>query len=215
MDELRARVNAADELKSETLRRLIHQPHGSAARAELERAYLEAKRSAALLRRQLAQETGEEHAVWLDIGVEPDAAVSGALLVQSEYRCFLLFDSRANQELDEESGRLKIPQVIIEFTFTNKTLFGLPNDEALGGHPLFSRGLNGGYGAYEVVNSHWRDEEERRNQVKFPQSKFNCRHFIFVFHDSSFECLADDLKISVDRRPFDEIWNDLHGWLND
>jgi len=32
--------------------------------------------------------------------------------------------------------------------------FGGPNDEALGGHPLYERGL-GRYGVYEVFNSSW------------------------------------------------------------
>jgi hypothetical protein len=206
--DLEAELARADADAWETLKAAVSHPHGSDLYGQLKVAHLDHKRNAARLRRELAVQSGEEHAIWLDLGVTPEAAVSGALLVQSEYHCFLLFNS--SQPSDE---KMRVPQVIVEFEGTSKTTFGLPNDEAIGGHPLWGRGLEC-YDAFEVVNSSWIAEEERRNRESFPNSKFDCRHFIFTFHDSCFGCLADGMKLEIDRRPFSEIWSDLNRRLS-
>lgn len=77
-------------------------------------------------------------------------------------------------------------------------MFGPPNDEASQGHPLHGRGL-GYYGAYEVIDSSWIRKMERMNSVHdrhdpawFFKGK---RHFIFTFHDSTFECIARSFTI--------------------
>ena len=129
-------------------------------------------------------------------------------MIQTESKCYLIFNA-SGQFID---GRA--PQVIAEFKDPLKTQFGTPNDEALSGHPLYGRGLQA-YDAFEVINSQWLVEEQRRNQVAFPNYEFSCRHFIFTFHGSSFECLAGDLDVSVDERPFDEIWRDLFPKVNE
>ncbi len=77
---------------------------------------------------------------------------------------------------------------------------GPPNDEAFSGHPLHDRGL-GYYGSYEVIDSSWIRKLERMNAVhqchdsaRFLKGK---RHFIFTFHDSTFECVARDFRVEV------------------
>ncbi|MEZ6233795.1 MAG: hypothetical protein R3B68_06360 [Phycisphaerales bacterium] len=79
---------------------------------------------------------------------------------------------------------------IIEFD-GGSVLFGYPNDEVLGGHPLFERGLRF-YGAFEVVQTSWIRGLDRRNRIVYPdRSVFEGeRHIILTFHDSTFECLT-------------------------
>ena len=96
------------------------------------------------------------------------------------------------------------PVAVIEFTMPYAHMFGPPNDEAFEGHPLAKRGLEP-YGVYEVINSSWIRSLERMNSVHRyhdPERFTRYRHFIFAFHDSTFECIAEGFEISVyDRRP--------------
>ena len=134
----------------------------------------------------------------------PEAAISGGLLLQSEDDGVLIFNAMKKQEDGywSEAGT-----GILEFKWLAKTKFGLPNDEALAGHPLYKAGLDKiGYGFAEVTESSWLREEEQNNQVKFPKSSFQrLRHFIVMFHDSTFECLAEDLELVVSDAPRNEI----------
>lgn len=79
-------------------------------------------------------------------------------------------------------------------------LFGPPNDEAFKGHPLASRGLRP-YTASEVRGSSWLRHLEKMNSVhpnhnkgRFLEGK---RHFVFAFHDSVFECVAQGFTIEI------------------
>lgn len=91
---------------------------------------------------------------------------------------------------------------VVEFEFATAHLFGPPNDEAFGGHPLARRGLCP-YGAFEVVDSSWIRKQERMNAIhpRHDRALFleNRRHFVFTFHDSTFECIARDYAIEVRR----------------
>jgi hypothetical protein len=74
--------------------------------------------------------------------------------------------------------------------------FGYPNDEALPGHPLYSRGLRN-YGIFEVLNSTWRKMLADQNVVSFPNPKPSARssrHFVVTFHDSTLECIAESIE---------------------
>jgi hypothetical protein len=77
-------------------------------------------------------------------------------------------------------------------------MLGPPNDEALLGHPLAARGLSH-YGAYEVIDSSWIRKLERMNSVhdRHDSSRFfkDKRHFVFTFHDSTFECIARGFEV--------------------
>ena len=75
----------------------------------------------------------------------------------------------------------------------------MPNDEAFHGHPLASRGL-APYRVFEVRRSSFVRELERMNSVH-PQHKpedfDTLKHFVFAFHDSTFECAARDFQIEI------------------
>ncbi len=90
------------------------------------------------------------------------------------------------------------PVAIAYFSLCKAYYSGSPNDEAFSGHPLASRGLEP-YGAFEVHESSWIREMERRNSVH-PSHRGRwleyLRHFVLAFHDSVFECVAKDLDVT-------------------
>ena len=89
------------------------------------------------------------------------------------------------------------PVAIVEFKSCYKHIFGSPNDEVFISHPLHERGLRP-YAAYEIKNSSWIRQIERMNSVhpRHDSERFLRRHhYIFAFHDSTFECVADGFRI--------------------
>lgn len=88
---------------------------------------------------------------------------------------------------------------IVDFASPLQHMFGPPNDEAFQGHPLMDRGLRP-YSAAEVIESSWLRAAERMNAVhpSHDTSQFMAdrRHFIFAFHDSTFECIAEGYAIT-------------------
>ena len=64
------------------------------------------------------------------------------------------------------------------------------------------------YGIFEVFNSRWKEELVRLNQFSFPETlEWRGRHYVFLFHDSSFECIAHELRLEVSREPFRELFS--------
>lgn len=120
-------------------------------------------------------------------------STEGALLL-CYFRQFPLNDdemksvgSGGEYETDEAS-------LLVEFRLWRAHMFGPPNDEAIRGHPLADRGVRP-YGVFEVKNSSWIRGLERMNRVHRlhrPEQFQDLRHFIFTFHDSTFECVAPD-----------------------
>jgi hypothetical protein len=91
------------------------------------------------------------------------------------------------------------PVALVEFTRVYAHMFGPPNDEAFGGHPLASRGL-GPYRVHEIRDSSWVRRLERMNAVHpyhKPEHFSHYRHFIFAFHDTTFECVAESFRITI------------------
>ena len=113
------------------------------------------------------------------------------MLFHSETDVLLSFDAIGTGDRDRQELR-----AIVTFDLCFITRFGYPNDEALGGHPLAKRGLRW-YGVFEIIGSSWAAELAARNRISFPNSSSDFgRHFIFTFHDSTFECLARGLTTS-------------------
>jgi hypothetical protein len=152
-----------------------------------------------------------ETVVELDIGVVPEAAVSGVVVLQDEYATYLTFNAmskRADGKRDD-SGT-----AIITFKRCLLTKFGYPNDESRAGHPLYERGLQF-YGVFEVLKSSWASAVVAQNRRSFPTTDdhYAGRHFIFTFHDSTFECLANDLVVELSRDPYEQILTRLSSRL--
>jgi hypothetical protein len=91
---------------------------------------------------------------------------------------------------------------IVRFKRPYVHMFGPPNDEAFHGHPLASRGLTP-YAAFEVINSSWLRHLEKMNSVHpyHNRERFmeNRHHFVFGFHDSTFECIAESFSVILQR----------------
>jgi hypothetical protein len=70
--------------------------------------------------------------------------------------------------------------------------FGFPNDETLSGHPLFSATRSSGF-AFEVLYSSWIEALREIELRSFPNATGflrDCHHYVLLFHDSMFECIA-------------------------
>ena len=165
------------------------------------------------LEREIAKLSNKPYAVPYDIGCVPEAGVSGAVAIQTEYRTTLLFnamppdipwnDSDTNETYRERRfhsfGPEGLGRAVVSFQRCIKSTFGHPNDEAIEGHPLYHSGLEA-YAIFEVLNSDWICEIDRQNRISFPNTSYaDLRHFIFTFHDSSFECVAANLTVQFCR----------------
>jgi len=127
------------------------------------------------------------------------------IVLATEYQLILLY---MVQEYDPDwdgtyttsVGRdTKTSIVVVRFEHAGPHLFGPPNDEALHGHPLHSLGLEA-HACFEVRPSAWIAELCRRNSVHpnhTDASYDDDRHFIFTFHDSTFEVVAHGFSWEV------------------
>jgi hypothetical protein len=155
----------------------------------------------------------EERVRPLQLGVHPEAAISGGLLLQSEEAAFLLFNAMAD-EPDAQGCFAPAGTAVLEFTECALTRFGSPNDEGRPEHPLYPKGLaEVAYAVCEVEHSAWARQEMARARRSaeciwgdhfaraYAGRAGTTRHFLVAFHDSTFECLADDVHIRVTVRP--------------
>jgi hypothetical protein len=107
------------------------------------------------------------------------------------------------------------PVALVTFDGYSAMMFGPPNDEAFEGHPLAARGLSP-YGAYEIRDSSWIRTLERMNSVHEdhrPERYASLRHFVFAFHDSTFECVASSYAIAVEQGPLYRVIDSMKGQL--
>lgn len=91
------------------------------------------------------------------------------------------------------------PIALIEFERYESFTFGPPNDEAFHGHPLYEQELEP-YSVFEIKNSSWIRKLERMNSVhEYHNAKRyeRLKHYVFAFHDSTFECIAEGFKVSI------------------
>jgi len=89
---------------------------------------------------------------------------------------------------------------VIRFELPYAHMLGPPNDEAFSGHPLAARGLEP-YAVFEVQASSWIRQLERMNSVHPRHSREwflkDMKHFVFAFHDCTFECIAKDFDVRL------------------
>jgi hypothetical protein len=142
--------------------------------------------------RRLAAAEDRPYAVLCDCPISWDVGAPLPTLLQSDQSAdlfFLLPD-------DERVGHVHFEQL-------SSSLFGAPNDETFEGHPLHGSGFEP-YRAMRVINSPWIAQLERMNSVHHyhdPAAYAAMEHFIFPFHDTTFECVARSFSTStVDRR---------------
>ena len=101
------------------------------------------------------------------------------------------------QDSSPDTDRPGESLALVEFELYQSYMFGAPNDEAFSSHPLAARGLHP-YAAFRIDDSSWVRQLERMNSVhpNHNPNKFQeLKHFVFAFHDSTFECVAKGFKI--------------------
>ncbi|MEO1246213.1 MAG: hypothetical protein AAFX56_11085 [Pseudomonadota bacterium] len=139
----------------------------------------------------------------LELPFIPDTGAPNPVLLQTDDSAALLFGAR---QLMKDGGPSQVVgNAVVEFGQCHATRFGYPNDEAMAGIPRFD-GLS--YGACEVSNSSWIEEIRQLNKKSFPDAPYlvNAKHFVFVFHDSTFECVADGLNVDFNHELWEQLW---------
>jgi hypothetical protein len=130
-------------------------------------------------------------------------------LLCNDYKALLAFVLReaepgavgATVEAAGPAGEEASSLALVEFKPCLAAKLGSPNDEVLHGHPLQGRGLEG-YTAQKVVNSRWLAEVEAVNKVHRcydPASWRGRSHYVFWFHDTTFECIAGSFRVELYR----------------
>jgi len=85
------------------------------------------------------------------------------------------------------------PLAVVSFERPHLHLFGPPDENTISDHPLSSRGLHPG-GAFRVEHSSFLRKLELEVLT----------HYIFCFHDSTFECVAGSYNWAVIHVGLDE-----------
>ena len=159
--------------------------------------------------RELALAKGEETALALDWPIMWDIGAPLPHVLSSGLKTFLLYYARRDDPnwdgtyitIANPSASDGTPVVLVEFIGCEVFSFGGANDEVMHGHPLRGKGL-GSYTAHTVANSRWLAEQQKINSVHDqyrPETWQNFKHYILLFHDEMFECIARDYMVEVFR----------------
>jgi hypothetical protein len=164
--------------------------------------------------RELARTRGEEYAIPCELGVIWETGAPLPHLLCSGQRAFLIFIQRKidpswdGTQVTVKSPSSKGAESLALVEFHGATVkFGAPNDEVMSGHPLQGKGLMG-YGAHYVMNSRWTRELEEINKVHpqyNPEVWKNLKHYLFAFHDETFECIADGHRVETHRTSLPDL----------
>jgi hypothetical protein len=204
IDDLENRLQTANERLQRAIAAMAPKHKGG----EWEE-YQTANQEVLLLERQLAAAKGEEYAEPCDFPLKWDAGAPMPHLMVNDHRALLAFllsepdpawdGSYVTSKSPTDEG--PDPLGLVEFNRYVSARLGAPNDEVFEGHPLNGKGLEA-YGAQRVVNSCWLKEIEAINSVHHmyrPENWRDLHHFIFWFHDSTFECVARSYKVETYR----------------
>lgn len=156
----------------------------------------------------------------------PQSSIGAPLpaVVADEHHVFLAYLVEAREaNWDGRTVRVVGPEssdqivALVTFVGARAHQFGPPNDEAFAGHPLAARGLHP-YGVFEVLESSWVRRLEQMNAVHphHRRSMFDgLRHFVFAFHDSTFEGVAENFQVEVRGGSLASAVVELTGRLHD
>jgi len=167
------------------------------------------------LERDHAKSKNEPYAIPCDFPVEWDVGAPLPFLLRSDSRTFLTFyvnepdpnwDGTFVNVVDTGSQEA-VSLCLVSFNRCSSAKLGHPNDEVQHGHPLAKRGLEG-YTAQIVKNSPWLAEVAETNSVHScdnPEHWKSLNHYVFWFHDSTFECLAESFDVEVTSETMEDL----------
>jgi len=185
--------------------------HKGGEREEFESAHCEVLR----LERELAKANNEPYAVPCGFPVKWDVGAPLPFLLCSDGRTFLTFyvdEPDPNWDgtyvsLVDPGSQDANSLCLVSFDRCASAKLGHPNDEVQHGHSLAKHGLEG-YTAQIVKNSPWLTEVAKTNSVHScdsPERWESLNHYVFWFHDSTFECLAESFNVEVTRESMSEL----------
>lgn len=169
--------------------------------------YRSAETALLVLEREVAASKNEEYAVTLDFPVRWDTGAPLPQLLVNDQRALLLFYVKVpDPSWDGTYATIKDPAsaqreslALVAFKRCHAAKLGAPNDEVFHGHPLAGKGLEA-YRAQQVMSSRWIAELQRINSVHRgyrPETWGACNHYIFWFHDTTFECIAEGFEVEL------------------
>ena len=130
----------------------------------------------------------------LPVGIFPVESVPRPVLLQNEQDAYLVFDACL------KGSKTSCGMATVRLQNCLVTRFGYPNDEALHallGPEVYPQGI-GYYGVYEVHGSSWVTQLQEQQQQCFPHHVLpNLRHFVITFRNSTFEAIAQSVKVTV------------------
>ncbi len=165
--------------------------------------------------RELAASRNEEHAVPLEFPVRWDIGAPLPHLLVNDTHALLMFlvgsidpawdGTRVTAKDAASTGAEAL--ALVEFKRCVSAKLGSPNDEVFKGHRLAGKGLEA-YSAQVVRNSKWLAEIEENNRVHTgyrPEAWRRLTHYVFWFHDDTFECIAESFSLEVHTCSFPDL----------
>ena len=201
-DDLRRNLGAAQEELDEAIRALAPKHKGgewARYRAATARCYE--------LERALGKALGDEYAVRIewphpwDTGAPVPRVLSSGPVVLLLY---LMADTDADWDgtwvtVVDPVGTAPQELAIVRFERCATYKFAPPDEDTFLRHPLHNKGLEP-YAAHVVENSSWIVEHETINSTlsrSMPGVSPNYKHYLLLFHDEIFECIAT--RHAIDR----------------
>jgi hypothetical protein len=140
-----------------------------------------------------------------DIGCQPSPSGCDEMVIQDGNFAFLIF-SAVSTRVDPSTGELvSLGRALVECEEFVATKLGYPNDEGINEHPLWDFGLSSAETVAEAKNSPWVAELESQmlasrkriwgNNPLVTFSPFQMRHFLVQLKETTFECVASNLKV--------------------
>jgi hypothetical protein len=157
--------------------------------------------------REIAAARQDEYAGPLDFPVQWDTGAPLPHVLVNDFKVFLIFCVKVvDPKWDGTHATVKNPAsdraeplALVEFKRCHSTRLGSPNDEVFHGHALAGKGLDG-YTAQVVHNSRWIAEIQKINSVHSgyrPEGWQKVNHYVFWFHDTTFECIAESFHLEL------------------
>jgi len=90
------------------------------------------------------------------------------------------------------------PIALVRFDGFVTFMLGPPNDEMSDSHPLAARGFVP-YRVFEIRHSSWVRSLARMNaahRYRRPEDYAALTHYVFAFHDTTFECVAESFTLA-------------------
>jgi hypothetical protein len=168
--------------------------------------------------RAYAKVSGEEYAVGFDFDPRWDVGAPLPHVISSSNVTWLVYMTQLEHPEFGGTSPISIDptsehkETLAAVEFRGATFkFGRPNDEVMHGHPLYEKGLEL-YGAHIVHNSRWIQELQRINSVHGgynPAAWLDIQHYLFLFHDETFECVARSYRVETHQTGFSDLLKEL------